>query len=715
MEARVHDPGSIRRLLALVDDACASGLSSQTTAEGLKRAVSAGVLSSREIAEHTMSLLLGGVDEIGVYTSLSSAVTTTAMQVSPPTRDGVAAGDRGNPVPAWQPPPRASELKRASCASELAAAWSAFASLARGLTSRPWPEVERAFIDIGSREAAETRAVAAGPPMEGGGNPGGWLLDIDQNALEQQPDPASTYAAIISTWQQWCECTRRVGGLGAAQKLLTGMAIEQGHGGLGSDHWHVGRRNSLGGLPATDPNHLRSAEPTHFGNSQPDQIHRVDTSHANRESPAVQLSPVPSQRSGLDLHLATPRANRGHPTIHRKTPRSHPRQPSKTRIAPKTGMSPSSIPAVRTPRQPRSRACPDSRAPATRSQSTRVNYRDDGNFGTSRDVGEVTQVDSASEGHQIQPQNETSSASPEEGEPPSVVEEDSNKDGTSECSDLASGRETVFNRVAGQGHNSEQGSMCTHVEVEAEARKPDLEGMVAQSGTSYQQTTSLEVERNDDDNGDDDGDGGDGGGVGVGAENNASDAGDSTHTSISKKPPGMHQPAAQNDVLDSRRAPSSNVETENAATGEYVSDLALTQRPNEQREVSVSVNIGRTVMVASTETRSASPDDAAIRSRLIRTSQNLLCHSAYKLDGAPLLLSPRSSAVRLRLEQKTSATTTQSNTERESTAASRDSAIRAKLLVNAARSTAREGGTGLEDTARCTIRARLAATQTNTE
>ena len=56
----------IQRLLALLDDAIASGFADQPTATRLKRAVSAGLLSSREIAEHTMSLLLGESDQINV-------------------------------------------------------------------------------------------------------------------------------------------------------------------------------------------------------------------------------------------------------------------------------------------------------------------------------------------------------------------------------------------------------------------------------------------------------------------------------------------------------------------------------------------------------------------------------------------------------------------------------------------------------------------------
>eukprot|EP01043_Picozoa_sp_COSAG02_P078896 COSAG02_NODE_17990_length_967_cov_1.008065_1_plen_80_part_10 len=71
MEARVHDPAAIQRLLALLDDAIVSGLADQPTGMRLKRAVSAGMLSSRDIAEYTMSLLLGESDQVDVYASLS--------------------------------------------------------------------------------------------------------------------------------------------------------------------------------------------------------------------------------------------------------------------------------------------------------------------------------------------------------------------------------------------------------------------------------------------------------------------------------------------------------------------------------------------------------------------------------------------------------------------------------------------------------------------
>ena len=95
------------------------------------------------------------------------------MRLDAPTRDGVAGlHDNCLQPTTGQLQPQASELReRAPYGSELATAWSAFASLARGLTSRPWAEVERAFINAGSREAAETREVAA--RVDGGGKQSG--------------------------------------------------------------------------------------------------------------------------------------------------------------------------------------------------------------------------------------------------------------------------------------------------------------------------------------------------------------------------------------------------------------------------------------------------------------------------------------------------------------------------------------------------------------
>lgn len=108
------------------------------------------------------------------------------------------------------------------------------------------------------------------------------------------------------------------------------------------------------------------------------------------------------------------------------------------------------------------------------------------------------------------------------------------------------------------------------------------------------------------------------------------------------------------------------------------------------------------------KTRTAAVDNAAIRSRLSRTAQDILTLHHNKLDGASVPPSPRSNDVRLRLEQKarglgaTSSTTSQIS----ASSASRDTAIRARLLESASVATnyaAREDS----EQSRASIRARL--------
>ena len=106
--------------------------------------------------------------------------------------------------------------------------------------------------------------------------------------------------------------------------------------------------------------------------------------------------------------------------------------------------------------------------------------------------------------------------------------------------------------------------------------------------------------------------------------------------------------------------------------------------------------------------RTAAVDNAAIRSRLSRTAQDILSLHDHKLDGASVPLSPRSNDVRLRLEQKARGLGAISPTTSPTyaTSASRDTAIRARLLESASVATnfaAREDS----EKSRASIRERL--------
>ena len=237
--------------------------------------------------------------------------------------------------------------EREPLVGELAAAWSAFATLARGLTTRPWDQVERAFVDAGSREAAEARRVVTGVPTETGGTADMCLFDIDQDALERRPDPEKTHAAIVASWQRWCECTKRVGGLVAAQQLLTDATA-------------------------------RSRQDTRAGRF------RVDGDEASRRPSSPPRSRAPAQQLQLppigSLHLSDPlrsgsttaSRSRAHPEMHRKSAdRARPRQPAKTRLAPKTCSSSASPTSVgRVPRRLGVRVHSTAPAPTARAQST---------------------------------------------------------------------------------------------------------------------------------------------------------------------------------------------------------------------------------------------------------------------------------------------------------------------------------------------------------
>lgn len=498
MEARVHDPASLRRLLTLVDNACAAGLVDRTKADRLKSVISAELLSSREIAELTMSLLLGEIDQVDEGTPAS--LTTKGMAV--PTH-AEAVGHRSSLQPSRKPDSQvqAIELDHASNVGELTAAWLAFASLAQGLTTRPWAEVERAFTDAGSREAAEVRGVAAGAPIEMEGNSSNWLLDIDPSALDRLPDPASTYAAIISAWQRWCECTKRVGGFVAAQKLLTdSAALRRDHGPLPS-HWPVrlGRQHYVGGAPASNPKHL--------GDPQLYQIHGTTISSANRDrgSPRVQLSPVGDLHSGPSLPSTTPGAGRGHPTIHRKSKTPRPRQLANTQVVSKTDI-PLSTSALRTPRQLHLRACTDPRVSAARSPGTTVDFTD---LAAARDTYDESHVESAKKTLQYQPRDTTSRSSlVEEGEAPSVQDDSSDScitDDYSSTDSIDSGDSSNMSagvRTVNKHWYGEERRPCgARVGIEAEARKPKLrEGLERHSGSSYQHDDSSrgEAEGEDD-------------------------------------------------------------------------------------------------------------------------------------------------------------------------------------------------------------------------
>lgn len=56
--------------------------------------------------------------------------------------------------------------------------------------------------------------------------------------------------------------------------------------------------------------------------------------------------------------------------------------------------------------------------------------------------------------------------------------------------------------------------------------------------------------------------------------------------------------------------------------------------------------------IQTTTLRSTSDDKAAIRSRLILAAQNIVDHGEHQINSGLLPLSPRNSAVRLRLERK---------------------------------------------------------------
>ena len=270
---------ALARVLALIDDAAAAGQASFRAAERLKASVAEGALSSRQLAELTMGLLLGDA----------------GRWLAAPAR-----GPSGGPAPA-------PALPAVGLEAELAEAWEGFAAVARGLTSRPWPEVERAFLQADSEEAAEARAVAAGTA-----GAASWLLDIDQERLERLPDAAGAYGEIVSRWQRWCGLTKALGGLRVAQQVLT-------------------ERRGSWQPPGRAP--LSPAAP-----SPAAALPRSSSSPLRPQTPAA-----------CSTGSRSPADRRGNPAVERKSPRARPRLPARTRLAPKSSRTASPGVATVTP------------------------------------------------------------------------------------------------------------------------------------------------------------------------------------------------------------------------------------------------------------------------------------------------------------------------------------------------------------------------------
>ena len=329
--------------------------------------------------------------------------------------------------------------------------------------------------------------------------------------------------------------------------------------------------------------------------------------------------------------------------IHRKSNRPRPRQPGTTRVAPKTGMSSSSTSAVRTPRQPSSPPCLDSRTSANQSQITSFKYGYS-NIASPRGISRVSPVESATHGAPTQKRTQAYTASAvEEGEPPLAIVEDNSSSNNSE-SRAATAIGTEISRVDKQDD----------VGVEAAARTTDLRELDSHSASSYQQTSfrgdgeqddaegrqeddehkdeetgheeggaeeteeeddEQETSDDDDDDGDekasddddddddgDDDDDDDNFEVAAynsneeeeqsndhdGVEHEDVDDGNSTRARIDTKTPKLDRHVAHVDAADRRHAPSATIDARNAPTGVSVSDFSLVRKSNEQRKVSAT-------------------------------------------------------------------------------------------------------------------------------